>query len=108
VGRRARTALQDRVTLPVIVRAGAAADVAAAVAYYQRVGHADRFLTELDVVVQRVSALPRAAQVVHAEVRRALMRRYPYAVFYIVDPRAIVVLAVLHQHAHPSRWPDDR
>ena len=36
------------------------------------------------------------------------MRRYPYAVFYLIAPRAVVVLAVLHQHTHPSRWPDDR
>jgi len=96
------------VNLPVIVRAAAAADLTAAVTYYQRVGHAHRFRAELDDVIQRVSELPRAAPVVHAGVRRALMRRYPYAVFYLIAPRAVVVLAVLHQHTHPSRWPNDR
>jgi toxin ParE1/3/4 len=38
-------------------------------------------------------------------VRRALARRFPYAVFYLVERDRVVVLAVLHQAVDPARWP---
>lgn len=108
MGSRSRAARQDRVTISVVVRAAAAADLARAVSYYQGVGHGERFLAELDRVVDRVRELPSSAPVVMPEVRRALMRRYPYAVFYLFEPQRLVVLAVLHQRANPRRWPGGR
>jgi plasmid stabilization system protein ParE len=43
--------------------------------------------------------------VVYEDVRRALVRRYPYAIFYVVEPARVVVMAVLHQRRDPARWP---
>ncbi|MBI4564170.1 MAG: type II toxin-antitoxin system RelE/ParE family toxin [Planctomycetes bacterium] len=37
-------------------------------------------------------------------IRRALTRRFPYGVFYLVEKRTVVVLAVLHQAMSPSHW----
>jgi hypothetical protein len=37
-------------------------------------------------------------------VRRALTRRFPYRVFFIVLPDAIVVFAVLHAARHDRIW----
>jgi hypothetical protein len=34
--------------------------------------------------------------------RRALLRRFPYAVHFAVEPKAIVVLAVFHTHRDPQ------
>ena len=45
---------------------------------------------------------------VHGEVRRAVVSRFPYAVFYRVDPKRVVVLAVLHMARDPKLWPQAR
>lgn len=108
MGRRPRAARDDRVTRAIVVRPAAAAEFAQAVTYYQGVGHGERFRAELDRVVDRLRALPESAPMVMPEVRRALLRRYPYALFYVIEPLRLVVLAVLHQRASPSRWPVSR
>lgn len=38
------------------------------------------------------------------DVRRILVRRFPYRIFYIVLADAIVVLAVLHAARHERHW----
>jgi toxin ParE1/3/4 len=37
-------------------------------------------------------------------VRRVLTRRFPYRVFFIVRPDAIVIFAVLHAARHDRAW----
>jgi len=36
------------------------------------------------------------------EIRRMLIRRFPYGIFYVVKDDAVVVLAVLHGRRDPS------
>jgi hypothetical protein len=38
------------------------------------------------------------------EVRRTLIRRFPYAVYVIADPDATVVIACLHVRRDPQVW----
>ena len=42
------------------------------------------------------------------EVRRALLRRFPYAVYFIVDDASVIVLACLHVRRDPSVWESRR
>jgi plasmid stabilization system protein ParE len=37
-------------------------------------------------------------------VRRALLQRFPYAVYFILDDQIIVILAILHQRRDPAVW----
>jgi plasmid stabilization system protein ParE len=37
-------------------------------------------------------------------VRRGLVRRFPYGVFYVVTDDAIVILAVFHASRDPAGW----
>jgi plasmid stabilization system protein ParE len=41
-------------------------------------------------------------------VRRALVRRFPYAVYYVAEPDQISILAVIHTRRHPHRWQSRR
>ncbi|MDQ3035736.1 MAG: type II toxin-antitoxin system RelE/ParE family toxin [Myxococcota bacterium] len=68
----------------------------------RREGLGDAFLDEIERVLARIEAAPGQFPVVHREVRRALARRFPHAVFFRVDPREIIVLAVLHQARAPG------
>jgi len=56
--------------------------------------------------MREVAATPRAYQVIEGEVRRALLRRFPFSVYYIVESDVVVVLAVLHFRKHPDGWKD--
>jgi plasmid stabilization system protein ParE len=45
---------------------------------------------------------------VHGDVRRVIVSRFPYAVFYKIEADWIVVLAVLHTARDPKSWPRPR
>jgi plasmid stabilization system protein ParE len=70
----------------------------------QRVGLGDRFLNELDQLLQRMSGNPLQFPEIGRGIRRGLLRRFPYAVYFIADKEIIAVLACLHQHRHPDTW----
>jgi plasmid stabilization system protein ParE len=40
--------------------------------------------------------------------RRALVRRFPYAIYFRAAPDEIVVLAVIHGRRHPRHWQSRR
>lgn len=63
-----------------------------------------RFLTELDHAIQKTHENPLHYQAVHREIRRVLLRRFPYAVFFVEEPERVVVLAILHQYEDPKKW----
>lgn len=41
---------------------------------------------------------------VEGEIRRVLVRRFPYALFFVVDGEKIAVLAIFHLARNPSSW----
>lgn len=44
------------------------------------------------MILERPASFP----IVEQSVRRALVRRYPYKVFFVHEPPRIVILAILH------------
>lgn len=62
------------------------------------------FLDELDAALERIETHPRAASLVGREVRRAVLERVPYSVFYVIEPDRIRVIAVAHQKRRPNYW----
>ncbi|GMR03972.1 MAG: type II toxin-antitoxin system RelE/ParE family toxin [Gammaproteobacteria bacterium] len=62
------------------------------------------FLSEVRRVVKGIEAHPEAAPKVRADIRRRILRRFPYAVLYKIDHDEIVILAVMHQRRQPDYW----
>lgn len=89
-----------------VVRPEAEADIEAAYLWYeeQRPGLGEIFLAELRHTLDRVVDNPRLYQEVYPEARRALPRRFPYGIFYLIAGDEVVVLAVTHQARHPGVW----
>lgn len=81
-------------------------DVAAAFYWYEneRVGLGLEFLDELRATYDRVVAGPLKYQHLRSGIRRALTRRFPYAVYFAIEGDAIVVVAVLHASRDPAEW----
>jgi len=91
--------------LLVVFRAAATADVEAAYGWYegQRRGLGSEFRSEVDAAVDLISKAPLAFPLVRRSIRRALLRRFPYALYFRATSTEIIVLAV-HGRQDPSRW----
>jgi toxin ParE1/3/4 len=70
----------------------------------ERPGLGREFLEELRATISRVLAGPYRYQVLRSDIRRALVRRFPYAVFFAVEGNSIVVIRVLHTSRSPREW----
>ena len=81
-------------------------DIQAAALWYedQRAGLGMRFLAELDVVFRRIENNPMQFPQLQGEVRRALLRHFPYGVYFTEGTDRLAVLAVLHLHREPHMW----
>ena len=93
--------------IALIVKPEAQADIEGAKVWYdgERDGLGAEFVSELDSTLARVRAMPHQFPDVRRGVRRALLHRFPYAVYFVLHTRdAGAVLAVLHQHRRPGTW----
>jgi plasmid stabilization system protein ParE len=70
----------------------------------QREGLGDELLEEFLRSVERVRASPRLYPLVENEIRRAQLHRFPYALFYRLEPDSIVMIAFFHGKRDPIHW----
>jgi len=68
-------------------------------------GLGDAFLGELEQVLRVIEEHPLRFPIIYRDVRRALTRRFPYAIWFRIRDERVVVLAVLHQARDPARRP---
>lgn len=92
-------------TFELVVESSAARDIADADAHYAQFGKADAFLSAIDSVFEQLTSRPLMYPVVHRDVRRALLRRFPFSVFFIVEGPKVFVLAIHHQRRDPASRP---
>ena len=65
-------------------------------------GH--RFREAIAALTERMSANPFQFPVVYKNVRRALLRRFPYSLFFVIDDDILLVIACFHASRDPSHW----
>jgi plasmid stabilization system protein ParE len=96
--------------LPVVYRRKVGRDLAVAYGWYeeQRAGLGEEFLAAVDTTFDAIERVPEVFQRVHGDVRRANFARFPYAVFYRIDPRSVVILTILHTARDPKLWPQPK
>jgi len=75
-------------------------------AWYERraTGLGAAFGRAVEAAVESLQRTPQQYPVVHRDIRRVLLRRFPYAIFYRAADDEIIVLAVLHLARDPARW----
>jgi plasmid stabilization system protein ParE len=92
----------------VVVRLEAEADIIDAAVWYdsREPGLGLELTSEVHLAIGRAVKSPESFRRVrrNPEVRRVLTRRFPYRVFFIVRPDAIVVFAVIHAVRHDRVW----
>ena len=93
-------------SLRVYFRPEAETDIEEAAIWYekQRPGLGDEFLDEVRSLCNAISENPAIYPVVHRRARRALIRRFPFGVYFRVEDDQVIVFAVIHGSRHPRRW----
>lgn len=88
-----------------IVRPDAEADIAAAYDWYeeQREGLGKEFLEEISVSIEAVETDPRRFPAIFRTLRRALVHRFPYGIFFVLRADSIIVVAASHLARNPRR-----
>ncbi len=88
-----------------ILRREAEEEIAEAAEWYQARdrGLAFEFLRALDACLASVARRPLQYPMVHGEKRRALLRRFPYAVIFVSSNDEVVILGCLHCRRDPQR-----
>ena len=88
------------------VRPEAELDAFEAALWYEneRDGLGARFLHGLRKVFARIEYGPLQFPLVTADIRRAILARFPFGVFFFAEENLCTVIAVMHLHRHPSSW----
>ena len=87
-------------------RRAAIADLIAAARWYEReaLGLGRALLDAVDEAARAAAAAPEQYPVVRDDIRRVIVRRFPYGVFYRVVAGQVVVIACLHLRRDPEVW----
>jgi len=91
---------------PLLIRSEAESDIEDAYKWYetQRKGLGENFLLCIEEALSRLSRNPALYSIVYKDVRRILIHRFPFGVFFIEGENNISVLAVLHARRNPKAW----
>jgi len=93
-------------TYAVVLRSEASADIAEAFQYYEdkAEGLGEEFLAAVEACLKALDQFPTQNALLYKQVRRALLRRFPYGVFYRVEGETVTVIACVHSSRNPRLW----
>ena len=74
--------------------------------YYERESHGlgGKFLDEVARYIDAIVQNPNAGAKVRGEIRRRILRKFPYGILYSVRGNGIRVLAVMNLKRRPTYW----
>ncbi len=84
----------------------ALAELENATRYYadKQLGLELRLIAAVEACVAKIREHPERFLFLTSDVRRCLVRVFPYAVLYAEEPNLILIIAVMHCHRKPGYW----
>ena len=81
-------------------------DIAGAYDWYegQRPGLGEEFLSSVDACLHAILRNPETRAIVFDSYRRALVRRFPYVIFYESAAETVTVYGIFHTARDPAKW----
>ena len=67
-----------------------------------------RFLREIRTSIQHINDNPLRFPIIEEDVRRALLHKFPYSIYFVNESEVTAIIAVLHQHRRPGEWKSRR
>ena len=88
------------------VRPEAQTDTKEAARWYEsrESGLGTRFVDQVRNTIQQIADHPLRFPIVSEDIRRSLLQKFPYSVYFINERLGIAIIAVLHQHRRPESW----
>ena len=95
-----------RLSFSLSVRKEAEADVQEAFEYYEscRAGLGYDLLLCIEASFSLIEKNPNQYKPIHKTVHRALVKRFPYGVFYVIKGNKVSVIGVVHARKNPGHW----
>jgi toxin ParE1/3/4 len=77
-----------------------------AVSYYAGISRrlAESFIEAVENGIESIVTCPEAWQVVENDVRRHLIKRFPFGIYYGIEGNIVTIYAVMHMSRHPDYW----
>lgn len=91
---------------PLVIRPEAEADLTEQFDWYEgrKQGLGYDFLAEVRSVLRSIEENPMRHSQIYRTDRRALVRRFPFKVFYLFETGRVEVIGVIHARQDPRRW----
>ncbi len=67
-------------------------------------GLGSEFVRVVDASLANIQRNPLAYPLIYKKVRRKLIRRFPYAIFYLINLDTIVIIGCFHAQRDPKHW----
>lgn len=67
-------------------------------------GLGEDFLLSTDAALNAIQRGPLGFAIVYKSVRHLKVKRFPFAVFYVVNKNVITITAIVHLSRHPKTW----
>jgi len=92
--------------IPVDFLPEAAQEMIEAARYYQSLssGLGNDYLSEVEHAVQSIASSPQTWPVLEGNLRRRLIKRFPFGILYRIEPDKILIIAVAHLRKKPGYW----
>lgn len=93
-------------TLPIRLLPIAIDELNAGVDWYEskRDGFGEVLLSAVRELLRDIANNPRMHGVVYRDVRKAVVRQFPYVIMYRLETTEIVVISIFHTSRDPSVW----
>ena len=90
--------------LPLVFRRIAKLELDESVAWYEnkREGLGREFRIEIDKQLRRIANQPQQFGQIRGEVRRVVLQRFPYSIYFLPEVDRIIVLALFHAKRAPQ------
>ncbi len=88
------------------IRPEAELDIKEAASWYQmqQSGLGDKFLDKVSAAIQKMIKAPFSYPVIYQNVRRILLNKFPFGIYYFIDNDSIIIIAVMHGSRNPNHW----
>lgn len=85
----------------------AIADIEIAFSWYekQRTGLGHEFLDCVELSVKSICAMPEMYQLIYANFRGCIIRKFPFTIFYTIEEEGLIVHSVFNNRQDPSKRP---
>lgn len=74
--------------------------------YYLKINTrlAERFVEEVEATVRRMRRHPLAYAAVEEDIRRCLVKKFPFGIYYTIEADYLLIVAVMHLSRMPGYW----